>query len=184
MTRVFKSCLLPIAASVAMVAGLAAPSVAADRDKQFFQSIEGTWAGSGEIVAGKYRGTKFTCTLAGSTPDKKLGMGLDGNCRVGVFSQKMTASIIPSKKTGYQGQFMDGAAGTGLDIVSGNVVDDRKVVFAIHRNDLKGIMQARLPTNDTMNVTISVRVEEELVPVIGMALKRVDGTAVGAIAAK
>jgi hypothetical protein len=184
MTRVFKSCLLPLATSVAIVAGLAAPSAAADRDQRFFQSIEGTWAGSGEIVAGKYRGTKFNCTLAGSTPDKKLGMGLDGNCRVGVFSQKMTASIIPSKKNGYQGQFMDGAAGTGLDIVGGNVVDDRKVVFAIHRNDLKGVMQARLPTDDTMNVTISVRVDKELVPVIGMALKRVDGTAVGAIAAR
>lgn len=184
MTRVFKSCLLPLAASVAIVAGLAAPAAAADRDQRFFQSIEGTWTGSGEIVAGKYRGTKFNCTLAGSSPDKKLGMGLDGNCRVGVFTQKMTATIIPSKKTGYQGQFMDGAAGAGMDIVAGNVVDDRKVVLAIHRNDLKGIMQARLPTDDTMNVTISVRVEEELVPVIGMALKRVDGTAVGAIAAK
>jgi hypothetical protein len=33
-----------------------------------------------------------------------------------------------------------------------------------------------------MNVTISVRVEEAMVPVIGMSLKRVDDTAVGAIA--
>ena len=29
---------------------------------------------------------------------------------------------------------MDGAAGPGLDIISGNVVDDRKVVFGINRN--------------------------------------------------
>ena len=33
-----------------------------------------------------------------------------------------------------------------------------------------------------MNVTVSVRVAQDLVPVIGMSLKRVDGTAVGAIA--
>jgi hypothetical protein len=33
-----------------------------------------------------------------------------------------------------------------------------------------------------MNVTVSVRVEKELVPVIGMSLKRIDNVAVGSIA--
>ena len=45
-------------------------------------------------------------------------------------------------------------------------------------------MQARLPDDNTMNVTVSVRVDKEMVPVIGMNLKRVDGAAVGAIAQK
>ena len=35
---------------------------------------------------------------------------------------------------------------------------------------------------DQMNVTISVRVNSDLVPVIGMNLKRIDGTATGSIA--
>ncbi len=113
---------------------------------------------------------------------KKLGMALDGGCRVGVFMQKMSASVIQSKGNGYKGQFMDGAAGSGLDITSGNVVNDQKVVFSIHRNDLRGIMQARLANADTMNVTISVKVEDSMVPVIGMSLKRMDDMAVGAIA--
>ena len=77
---------------------------------------------------------------------------------------------------------MDGADGSGLDIISGNVVNDRKVVFAINRNQLRGIMQARLPDEDTMNVTVSVRVDKAMVPVIGMSLKRVDDAPVGAIA--
>lgn len=181
-----KRSLLPriacLAASVAIVFGTAVPVAAAERDQQFFRSIEGTWAGAGEIVAGKYKGTKFNCTFEGSTPAKKLGMALDGGCRVGVFMQKMSASVIQNSSVGYKGQFMDGAAGSGLDITAGNVVDDRKVVFSIHRNDLRGIMQARLPSDDTMNVTISVRVEDSMVPVIGMSLKRVDDGAVGAIA--
>jgi hypothetical protein len=109
-------------------------------------------------------------------------MALDGGCRVGVFMQKMSASVIQSSSAGYQGKFMDGAEGSGLDIISGNVVNDRKVVFAINRNALRGIMQARLPDDDTMNVTVSVRVEDDMVPVIGMSLKRVDDAAVGAIA--
>lgn len=182
MKRAILSKSLAFAASAAIGLGIAAPAAAGERDKQFFGSIEGSWAGAGEIVAGKYKGTKFNCTFAGSTPSKKLGMALDGGCRVGVFMQKMSASVIQGGSAGYKGQFMDGAAGSGLDIVSGNVVNDRKVVFAIHRNDLRGIMQARLPDDNTMNVTISVRVEESMVPVIGMSLKRVDDTAVGAIA--
>lgn len=182
MKRAILSRVLRLAASVAVAGGMAAPAAAGERDRAFFQSIEGSWAGAGEIVAGKYKGTKFNCAFAGSTPAKKLGMALDGGCRVGVFMQKMSASVIQSSAVGYKGQFMDGAAGSGLDITAGNVVNDRKVVFSIHRNDLRGIMQARLPNDDTMNVTISVRVEDSMVPVIGMSLKRVDGTAVGAIA--
>jgi len=184
MKRAFMPKILPLAASVALALSIAAPVTAGERDRQFFKSIEGTWAGAGEIVAGKYKGTKFNCTFAGTTPAKKLGMTMDGGCRVGVFMQKMTASVIESGKVGYQGQFMDGAKGTGLDIVSGNVVNSSKVVFAINRNALRGAMQARLPDDNTMNVTISVRVDDDMVPVIGMSLKRMDDTAVGAIAAQ
>ena len=183
MKRAFLSRILPLAASVALAAGAATqPAVAGERDRTFFQSVEGSWAGAGEIVAGKYKGTKFNCTFAGTTPAKKLGMALDGGCRVGVFMQKMSASVIQSGKAGYEGRFMDGAKGSGLDIVSGNVVNDRKVVFAINRKQLRGIMQARLADDNTMNVTISVRVDDDMVPVIGMSLKRVDDMAVGTIA--
>jgi hypothetical protein len=182
MKRAILSKILPLAASVALAAGVAQPVAAGERDRSFFQSIEGSWAGAGEIVAGKYKGTKFNCIFAGTTPARKLGMALDGGCRVGVFMQKMSASVIQSGKVGYEGKFMDGAEGSGLDIVSGNVVNDRKVVFAINRNALRGIMQARLPDDNTMNVTVSVRVEDDMVPVIGMSLKRVDDAAVGAIA--
>lgn len=182
MKRAILSKILPLAASAVIAAGAVAPAAANDKDRQFFSSIEGTWAGGGEIVAGKYKGTKFNCTFAGSTPAKDLGMALDGGCRVGMFTQKMSASVVRNKKVGYKGQFMDGAAGSGMDIVAGNLVGSDKVVFSIHRNDLKGVMQARMADSETMNVTISVRVEETMVPVIGMSLKRVDDTAVGAIA--
>lgn len=184
MKRAILSRILPLAASVAIVAGAVQPAAAGERDREFFRSIEGSWAGAGEIVAGKYKGTKFNCTFAGSTPAKKLGMSLDGGCRVGVFMQKMSASVVQNSKVGYEGTFMDGAEGAGLDIVSGNVVNDRKVVFAINRNALRGIMQARLPDDNTMNVTVSVRVDDDMVPVIGMKLKRVDDMPVGAIAAQ
>jgi hypothetical protein len=181
MKRAILSVVLPFVASAAVIT---APAHANERDKEFFQSIEGAWAGPGEIVAGKYKGTKFNCSFAGTTPGEKLGMTLDGGCRVGVFMQKMSATVEHSGRAGYKGTFMDGAQGSGLDIISGNVVDGKKVVLSINRNQLKGVMQARLPDNDTMTVTVSVRVDKTMVPVIGMNLKRVDDTAVGAIAKK
>ena len=182
MKRAFLSAVLPVAASVSLV--VPAPAEASDRDRKFFQSVEGDWVGPGEIVAGKYKGTKFTCSFAGSTPGKKLGMTLDGGCRVGVFTQKMTATVEHKGSAGYKGTFLDGAAGDGLDIVSGAVVDSRKVVLAINRAELRGQMQARMADPDTMTVTVSVKVEDAMVPVIGMNLKRVDTTSVGSIARK
>lgn len=180
MKSIFLPALLTIAAASAISA--AGTAFANEPDRKFFKSVEGNWAGPGEIVAGKYKGTKFSCTFTGSTPDQTLGMTLDGGCRVGVFTQKMTASVESRSGSGYRGTFLDGASGKGLDIVSGNVVDGQKVVLAINRKQLKGVMQARIANQNTMNVTVSVRVAQELVPVIGMSLKRVDGTSVGTIA--
>ena len=162
------------------VSFFAVPVLAADKDKQFFQTIEGQWSGPGEIVAGKYKGTKFVCNLAGSTPDEKVGMTLDGTCRVGVFSQAMKATVTRVGST-YSGKFNDGAEGKGLDVTSGSV-SGNKVVFGLNRKQLNGAMLARVSGRNTMNVTVSVRVDKELVPVIGMSLKRVDNIAVGSIA--
>lgn len=170
------------AAALSPVADVAPAATAATRDKAFFESVTGAWKGPGEIVAGKYKGTKFTCNFTGTTPDSKAGMTLDGGCRVGVFTQKMSAKVENVGRQGYKGSFMGGSDGSGLDIVSGNVVDARKVVFGINRKQLNGVMQARLPDDGSMVVTVSVRVEKQLIPVIGMSLKRLDGAAVGAIA--
>ncbi len=163
-----------------VVASTLVPATAADADHQFFRTVEGEWTGPGEIVAGKYKGTRFTCTLVGDAPDDKVGMLLDGTCRVGIFSQKMSA-VIERRGGSYRGSFLDGAEGKGLDIVSGTVGKDR-VVMGLNRNKLNGAMLASMKGPDTMNVTVSVRVADELVPVIGVNLKRIDTTSVGAIA--
>lgn len=179
MKRAILTCILPI--MTLAIAGTSAVQ-AAERDKKFFETVQGDWTGPGEIVAGKYKGTKFNCNLSGSTPAGKVGMTLDGDCRVGIFTQKMSATIEKNGAKGYRGSFLDGAKGKGLDIVSGNVVDGRKVVMSLSRAQLRGVMQARVSGANTMIVTVSVKVDKQMVPVIGMNLKRVDDTAVGSIA--
>lgn len=171
-----------LVATMVLGAGFGDEANASERDRKFFNQVKGEWVGPGEIVAGKYKGTKFTCTFTGTTPDQKIGMSLDGSCRVGLFTQRMSAAV-ERRGNGYRGSFMDGADGKGLDVVSGNV-NGSKVVFSLNRASLKGAMIASLSNEDNMNVTVSVRVNQQLVPVIGMRLKRVDGTSVGSVAQK
>ncbi len=178
--RSLLSALVPLVVG-AVTLGSVADANASERERRFFSSVEGRWSGPGEIVAGKYKGTKFMCNFTGDTPDGKIGMSLDGGCRVGLFTQKMSAAIEKSGGRGYRGTFMDGAAGSGLDVVGGSVASNR-VVFKLARKALDGAMQARMADKDTMNVTVSVKVENEMVPVIGINLKRLDGGSVGAIA--
>ncbi|PDS77437.1 hypothetical protein [Rhizobium sp. L43] len=169
------------AAALSPVADVAPAATAATRDKAFFDSVAGSWKGPGEIVAGKYKGTKFTCNLIGEpTGDSSAGIKLDGTCRVGVFKQPMTA-VISQSGSSYKGKFLDGAAGKGLDVVSGAVSEDT-VVVGINRAKLNGAMIARVRDDKTMNVTVSVKVESQMIPVIGLTLTRqVDEMAVGSI---
>lgn len=153
---------------------------ASDKDEVFFRNVEGQWTGPGEVVAGKYKGTKFVCNLAGTTPEGGIGMTLDGSCRVGVFSQPMKATVVRTGKN-YSGTFNDGAEGKGLNVTSGSVNGNR-VVLALSRKQLNGAMLARVTDQNTMNVTVSVKVDDTMVPVVGMSLKRVDGGAVSNIA--
>jgi hypothetical protein len=162
----------------ALMVGSMATVGAAEKDRRFFDSVAGQWSGPGEIVAGKYAGTKFVCNFTGKTPSDKVGMSLDGGCRVGLFTQRMSAVIEHQGRAGYRGTFMDGAAGDGLDVVGGQVTAS-EVIFALNRNALNGAMQARFPDQNTMQVTVSVRVDDQMVPVIGVNLTRTDRPSIG-----
>lgn len=165
--------------SACTLAVIAQPVVANERDKPFFQRAEGVWSGPGEIIAGKYKGTKFVCNLDGSTPARAAGMTLDGSCRVGVFSQKINASVAYAGNA-YKGTFLDGAAGKGLDIIGGGV-QGQKATFTVNRKQLRGVMSARMTGADTMAVAVSVKVGDQMVQVLGMNLTRVDKAVVGSI---
>ncbi|MBO0662995.1 hypothetical protein LQ948_08490 [Jiella sp. MQZ9-1] len=165
-----------LTASLALTLALSAAGIAparADSDEAFFRRVTGQWSGPGEIVAGKYKGTKFVCTFSGNQNEKAVGVELDGSCRVGLFSQPMHAEVVRSGRS-YRGAFQDGAKGKGLDIVSGQVMDDH-IVVGLDRKKLKGAMIARLEDDDALSITVSVKVASQLVPVIGMNLKRQGG---------
>ena len=166
--------------AIAATAALLAFGPAGANDRTFFDSIEGEWSGPGQIVAGKYKGTRFSCALDGAAIGQGDGMSLDGRCRVGLFTQDVSAMVRRSGG-GYTGSFLDGAAGKGLDVVNGNVDGDR-ITVGMTRDELNGAMVARLKPDGRLAVTVSVRVGDELVPVIGLDLsRRLDRTATGSL---
>jgi hypothetical protein len=179
--RLAKVALIPTVLAAGILGAVGAAS-ASENDRRFFDAVAGQWSGPGEIVAGRYAGTKFVCNFTGNSSNGTIGMSLDGGCRVGLFTQRMSANIERQGRSGYRGTFMDGSEGEGLDVVSGSV-SPNEVIFALNRNALNGAMQARLAGPDTMHVTVSVRVDNTMVPVIGVNLKRVDGQSVGSTAA-
>lgn len=156
--------------ALSILAMTAGGAHATTSEAAFFRSIEGKWSGPGEIVAGKYKGTKFTCVFDGLKQEQKTGMNIDGYCRVGMFSQPMNA-IVERAARGYSGTFLDGEKGEGMDITGGRYSSNRLVVD-IKRKDLRGVMVARRTGADSMQFTISVRVDGSLVPVIGFSLER------------
>ena len=163
--------------TLAFISLLAAAGTAyAASEAVFFQSTEGKWTGPGEIVAGKYKGTKFTCVFDGFSKASR-GMDIDGYCRVGMFSQKMNASVKKEGR-GYSGRFLDGEAGEGMDITGGRYTAN-KLVVNIKRKDLRGILVASKDNADHMQMTISVSVDGRLIPVIGMRLDRMGGKSDG-----
>lgn len=157
---------LALAAALAL-STLSAPAEADERS--YFRAVQGKWSGAGEIVAGKYKNTRFTCDFTGNTPSG-VGMDISGKCRVGLFTQVMSARITKNGN-GYKGVFLDGAQGKGLDIVSGRLQNNRLVV-GINRKSLNGTMVANMKSQNRMQITISVRSANKLIPVIGLTLNR------------
>lgn len=140
-------------------------------DRTFFTGVEGKWRGPGEIVAGKFKGTKFVCTFDGDSLKNASGMNIGGSCRVGLFSQPMNA-LVRKAGSSYRGKFLDGAAGEGMDVIGGRY-SRSKLSVNITRKDLRGVMVTSLNKQGKLNVTISVHVGRKLIPVIGMTLDRI-----------
>ena len=154
----------------ALAACLALAPLPASGAPDYFTSVQGVWAGSGNIVNGKYKGTKFTCNLRGA-PQRGASMDISGTCRVGLLTQKISARIKRGRN-GYRGTFLDGAKGKGLDVVSGRLKQN-KLTVGIKRKELNGALVANLHSSDSLRISIAVRVKSRYVPVIGIDLKRV-----------
>jgi hypothetical protein len=121
----------------------ASPSSARDADAVFFESVAGVWKGPGEIVAGKYKGTKFVCNLTG---DPK------GKCRGHSWTEPLPGRRLQPENVGRhhpQGQGLHRPLSRRIGRQPGSTssrarsAGDR-AVMGINRKTLNGAMIARL----------------------------------------
>jgi len=151
-------------------AAQAGPAMAATNSGAFLQSVRGAWSGKGQVVAGRYKGIKFSCNFTAPDAADPDNVQFNGSCRTGIFSQPIKASI--SRRGGtYQGQFNKGAQADGMDITAGQI-NDRSMVLQLNRDKLKGSMTAQLSGENQLRVTLAVQIDDESIPVIGMDLTR------------
>ena len=149
---------------------LASIPTPAEASARYFRSVDGVWKGAGSVVAGKYKGTRFNCRLNGSQA-RGSELAIDGTCRIGLFTQKITARLARSGKS-YRGTFLDGAKGKGMDITSGRV-GANKLTVAINSKGLTGAIVANLVARNQLRVSVSVRVSSgRYVPVVGLNLTK------------
>lgn len=142
-------------------------------ETDFLAKLQGSWAGSGRVLAGPDRGTNFKCNLAGKPSRTGIKISMNGKCSVGRLSARMGASIKYSEGVGkYVGRFLNGARGNGLDIYGDRAGNQLKL--RLTRGRTQGNMDLLLQRKDLMRVIISVYdpKNRRSIPVIAMDLKK------------
>ncbi|MEP0519397.1 MAG: hypothetical protein ABJO09_02420 [Hyphomicrobiales bacterium] len=146
---------------------------ARDRETDFLAQLQGTWSGTGRVLAGPDRGTDFKCALKGKPSRTGVKISMDGKCSIGRLSARMGASIKYSHGVQkYIGRFLGGAKANGMDIYGdrrGNALKLR-----LSRGRTQGNMDLLLQKKDVMRVIISVTDSKRGrdIPVIALNLNK------------
>jgi hypothetical protein len=142
-----------LSAAFALAAALPAH---ASQAGDFMQRFSGAWIGSGQVLFGAEPRPEFACELKGDPDVGRLTFGMTGQCRMGGLSAAIYAQLRYNADTNrYYGQFMDGAAGDGADIVGARAGE--AISLKLMRGSLQGRLAAETVGNDQMKVVIYYR---------------------------
>ena len=152
MSRVLK---LAFVTALGLAATAAAPALADDAAK-FMANFSGAWQGTGQLLVGPQSGLKFGCELDGDPSRSQLTFGMSGRCWVAGLSAPVHARLRYNDETQrFYGQFMDGAEGSGLDIVGARAGEGFSLQLS--RGSTQGRLQAEAVGADQMKVTMFLR---------------------------
>jgi hypothetical protein len=153
-------------------AALAATALPARADDAaaYMQRFSGKWVGTGQLLFGD--AAEFACELNGD-PGSQLSFAMSGRCWMGSLSAPVHARLRYNEETDrFYGEFMDGANGTGLDIVGMRAGEG--VSLQLVRGATQGRLAAERTGPDQMKVIIYYRdVENDReLPVVAMGFTR------------
>lgn len=159
----------------AILAVAASLPALADDAAEFMQRFSGKWVGTGQLLFTTAGSTDFACELNGDPSATQLTFGMTGRCWMGSLSAPVNATLRYNADTNrFYGQFMDGSAGAGLDIVGARA--GRGFSLKLVRGATQGRLSAETIGKDQMKVVIyyrDVKNDREL-PVVAMGFTRKD----------
>ncbi len=170
MSRVLPSFALAVALAFSTAA-----TARADDAADFMARFSGEWLGTGQLLLGAENGLKFHCELKGDPSASQLTFSMSGRCWMGVLSAGVSAQLRYNAETKrFYGEFMDGSAGDGLDIVGAR--DGDGFSLKLVRGPAQGHLTADAVNADQLKVMMFYRdrAHDRDLPVVAMGFTRKD----------
>ncbi len=145
----------------------------ADDAAEFMQRFSGAWVGTGQLLFVTTGTTEFACELNGDPSTTQLTFGMKGTCRMGSLAAPVHAQLRYNADTNqFYGQFMDGAAGSGVDIVGARA--GQGFSLRLVRGATQGRLSAETIGKNEMKVVIYYRDSrsDSETPVVAMGFTR------------
>ena len=150
---------LAVALSAALALAAAIPA-RADDTAAFIERFSGKWVGTGQLLFVTAGTSEFACELDGDPSETRLTFGMQGTCRMGSLAAPVRAQLRYNADTDqFYGQFMDGAAGSGVDLVGARAgkgfslklvrgaTQGRLTAETIGKNEMKVVMYYKNPAS-------------------------------------
>ena len=165
---------LAIAASAALLLATTALPARADDAAHFMQRFSGKWVGTGQLLFVTTGTSEFACDLNGDPSETQLTFAMTGTCRMGSLAAPIHAQIRYNADTRqFYGQFMDGAAGSGVDLVGARA--GQGFSLKLVRGATQGRLTAETVGKNQMKVVMYYKTSSgDEVPVVAMGFTRKD----------
>jgi hypothetical protein len=162
---------LSLALTVALALAGSLPA-RAENAVEFMQRFSGKWIGTGQLLFVTTGTSEFACELNGDPSETQLTFGMSGTCRMGSLAAPVRAQIRYNSDTReYYGQFMDGAAGSGVDLVGART--GKGLSLKLVRGSTQGRLTAETVGKDQMKVVMYYKTSSgDEVPVVSMGFTR------------
>jgi hypothetical protein len=164
--------LLSLALTVALAVA-ASHSARAENAVEFMERFSGKWIGTGQLLFVTTGTSEFACELKGDPSEKQLTFGMSGTCRMGSFAAPVRAQLRYNSDTReFYGEFMDGAAGSGVDLVGARA--GRSLSLKLVRGSMQGRLSAETIGTDQMKVVMYYKDPKSgsEIPVVSMGFMR------------
>jgi len=163
---------LAIALTAALALAAAALPARADDAADFMQRFSGKWVGTGQLLFVTTGTSEFACELNGDPSETQLTFGMTGTCRMGALAAPVNAKLRYNADTReFYGQFMDGAAGSGVDLVGTRV--GRGFSLKLVRGAMQGRLTAETVGKSDMKIVMYYKTKSgDEVPVVSMGFTR------------